>query len=149
MILDKLDVRGTPTIRLYDAKGSLKKCLTENNLVVDTGKNYLIRKAFDQFPGEEPSLDVIAVGTGTTPVQSTDTSLEAQFADTTISSFTFFDANEITLVAGFIQSVGTGTINELGLLASDDTLISRIVVSESFEKSETDFLSINWKIQIG
>lgn len=149
MIRDTIGIRGVPTIELYDGDGNLKQSLTENNLVVKTGTNYILRKAFDQFTSSEPVLEVVAVGSGTTEPTIDDTSLESQFGSSTVDTYTFTEDNEILLLTGFIQGVGTGTINELGLLATDGTLISRIVVSQSFEKTETDFLNVNWQIQIG
>jgi len=146
---DTFTVRGVPTIELYDELGNLKQSLTQNNLIVDTGKNYFLRKIFDQFSGAEPDLDIVALGSGTTAPALTDTSLESQFATATVNSYVFEENNEIVLVAGFIQGSGTGTINELGLLATDDTLISRIVVDTSFDKSATDFLNVSWTFQIG
>lgn len=146
---DTITIHGRPTIELYDASGRLLQSLTQDNLIVNTGKNYFLRKAFDQFTGSEPDLETIALGSGTTPPTVSDTSLESQNGTTSVSLYTFQSDNEITLSAGFIQGVGTGTINELGILASDGTLISRIVVSQSFNKSATDFLNVNWSIQIG
>ena len=149
MIRDALSISGVPTIELYDEDGNLKQSLTENNLVVKTGTNYILRKAFDQFSGTEPALEVVAVGSGTTAPTVEDTSLESQFDTSTVDSYSFTADNEIVLLTGFIQGVGTGTINELGLLATDGTLISRIVVSQSFEKTATDFLNVNWRFRIG
>ena len=150
MIKDTIEIQGVPTIELYDANGRLKQSLTEKNLIVKTGKNYFLRKAFDQFnSGSEPALEVVAVGSGTTTPTIDDTSLESQFDSSTVDSYSFLADNEIVLLTGFIQGVGTGTINELGLLATDGTLISRIVVSQSFEKTATDFLNVNWSFQIG
>jgi hypothetical protein len=147
---DTFNIIGVPTIELYDANGRLKQSLTERNLIVKTGKNYFLRKAFDQFgSGSEPALEVVAVGSGTTTPTIDDTSLESQFGSSTVDSYSFLSNNEIVLLTGFIQGVGTGTINELGLLATDGTLISRIVVSQSFEKTATDFLNVNWSFQIG
>jgi len=149
MIRDTIGIRGVPTIELYDGDGNLKQSLTENNLVVKTGTNYILRKAFDQFTSGEPTLEVVGVGSGTTAPTLDDTSLESQFDTSTVDTYTFTEDNEILLLTAFIQGVGTGTINELGLLATDGTLISRIVVSQSFEKTATDFLNVNWRFRIG
>jgi len=146
---DVFTVRGVPTIELYDRFGDLKQSLTQDNLIVDTGKNYFLRKIFNQFSGTEFDLDIIALGSGTTAPTLSDTSLETQFATATVNSYAFETNNEIVVIAGFIQGSGTGTINELGLLASDDTLISRIVVDTPFDKTATDFLNVSWTFQIG
>lgn len=149
MMRDTITIVGTPTIRLYDSDGNLKQETTQKNLIVDTGKNYFLRKIFDRFTGTEPDIEVIAIGSGTTAPTTADTSLETQIGSTTVSEYFFQSDNEILLSSGFIQGIGTGTINELGILASDNTLISRIVVDSTFNKSPTDFLNVNWSIQIG
>jgi len=146
---DTFTIRGVPTIELYGPNGELKQSLTQDNLIVDTGKNYFLQKIFDRFSDPAPAMEVVAVGSGTTAPTLSDTSLESQFATTTVNSYSFESNNEIVLISGFIQGTGTGTINELGLLATDDTLLSRIVVSSPFNKGAADFLSVNWSIQIG
>jgi len=149
MMKDTFNIIGVPTIELYDSNGVLKQSLTQRNLIVDTGKEYFLRKIFDRFTGTEPLLEVIAVGSGTTPPTTADTGLESQIGTSTVSEYTFQSSNEITLLTGFIQGIGTGTINELGLLATDGTLISRIVVDTTFNKGPADFLNVNWSFQVG
>lgn len=145
---DVLKITGRPTITLYDRNGNVKQHLEEDNLIVDTGKNFIVRKAFDQIADPVPEINTIAAGDGTTAAAVSDTSLENQIGETVITSYDVVD-NEIDLFATLSENVATGTINELGILTSDDTLISRIVVSTPFEKAASDFLNISWKIQIG
>jgi len=145
---DLISITGRPTITLYDRHGNVKQSLEEDNLIVDTGKNFIIQKVFDRLNDPVPEIDTIAAGDGTTAAAASDTSLENQLGETVISNYSVTD-NEITLFATISENVATGTINELGVLTSDDTLISRIVVSTPFEKAASDFLNISWSIQIG
>jgi len=145
---DYIQITGRPTITLYDQYGNVKQHLEEDNLIVDAGKNFIIKKAFDRFDDPAPEIDTIAAGDGTTTVTASDTSLENQIGETAISSYSVTD-NQITLFSTLSENVATGTISELAVLSSDDVLISRIVVSTPFEKTTTDFLNISWSIQVG
>jgi len=145
---DSIQITGRPTITLYDQYGNVKQHLKEDNLIVDTGKNFIIKKTFDRFDDPAPEIDTIAAGDGTTAAAASDTSLENQLGETVISSYSVAD-NQITLFATLSENVATGTISELAVLSSDDVLISRIVVSTPFEKTTTDFLNISWSIEVG
>jgi len=145
---DTIQITGRPTITLYDRHGSVKQHIEEDNLIVDAGKNFIIKKAFDRFVDPSPEIDTIAAGDGTTPPSASDTSLESQLGETVVRSYSVTD-NQVTLFATLSEDVATGTINELAVIASDDTLISRIVVSTPFEKTSTDFLNISWSIEVG
>jgi len=146
---DYIQITGRPTITLYDQYGNVKQHLEEDNLIVDAGKNFIIKKAFDQFDDPAPEIDTIAAGDGNTAAAaSADISLENQIGETAISSYSVSD-NQITLFATLGENVATGTINELAVLSSDNVLISRIVVSTPFEKTTTDFLNISWSIEVG
>ena len=145
---DTIQITGRPTITLYDRYGNVKQHLEEENLIVDSGKNFIIKKAFDRFDDPAPEIDTIAAGDGTTAVTASDTSLENQIGETVISSYSVIN-NQIGLFATLIENVATGTISELAVLSSDDVLISRIVVSTPFEKAASDFLNISWNITVG
>jgi len=145
---DTIKITGRPKITLYDIHGNVKQHLEEDNLIVDAGKNFIIKKVFDRFDDPAPEIDTIAAGDGTTAAAASDTSLENQLGETVISNYSVTN-NEITLFATLGENVATGTINELAVLSSDDVLISRIVVSTPFEKAASDFLNISWNIAIG
>ena len=145
---DYLNAKGWADIHLYDCKGNLKFSLTKQNLIVQTGKDYLVSKIFENFLTPQPEITKFTVGSGTTPADLSDTSLENKTGETTISSYTI-ESNKMSLFGGLIQGVGTGTISELGLETADDVLISRIVVTTPFQKTVTDFLNISWSIEVG
>jgi len=145
---DSIQITGRPTITLYDQYGNVKQHLEEYNLIVDAGKNFIIKKAFDRFDDPAPEIDTIAAGDGNTAAAASDTSLENQLGETAISSYSVTD-NQVSLFATLSENVATGTISELAVLSSDDILISRIVVSTPFEKTTTDFLNISWSIEVG
>ncbi len=66
--------------------------------------------------------------------------------------FKFVDPNvknKVHFISTFLGGVGTGTIREVGLFTNNDLLICKTVLSSPFTKSPTDYLIVNWKIQIG
>jgi len=148
MMQESFTIRGVPTITLYDQYGNVKQHLKEDNLIVDTGKNFITKKIFDRFDDPAPEINTIAAGDGTTAAAASDTALENQIGETVINSYSVTD-NETTLFATLSENVATGTISELAVLSSDDVLISRIVVSTPFEKAASDFLNISWSIEVG
>lgn len=147
---EMIKVTGTPTITLVcGLSNQIKRQETIHNLVVDAGLNFFIRKIFDDFNGSVgPEIITFAAGEGTTAAQAEDTELESEISRTSISLKTI-DGNEIDLFGGFIDTQAVGTLTEFGVLTDDDTLIARVVVSDPFEKTQTDFLNISWNFQIG
>lgn len=147
---EMIKVTGIPTITLVcGLTNKVKRQETIRNLVVDSGLNFFIRKIFDDFNGQVgPEIITFAAGEGVTTPQPEDTELESEIARTSVSIKTISD-NEIDLFGGFIDTQAVGTLTEFGVLADDDTLIARVVVSDPFEKTQTDFLNISWKFQIG
>ena len=117
---DYIQITGRPTITLYDQYGTVKQHLEEDNLIVDAGKNFIIKKAFDRFDDPVPEIDTIAAGDGTTAVAASDTSLENQLGEIIISSYSVTD-NQITLFATLSENVATGTINELAEVVREVT----------------------------
>jgi hypothetical protein len=87
---------------------------------------------------------VVAVG---------DTSLETELANAPIQ-FTFIDqvdTNLIHYISTFEENIGTGIVREVGLLSDSDPekLLCRTALTTPFVKAATDYLVVNWKLQIG
>jgi len=145
-----IKVTGTPTITLVcGISNQIKQQKTIRNLVVDAGLNFFVRKIFDDFNGSiGPEIITFAAGEGTATPQPEDTQLESEISRTSIS-LKIINGNEIELFGGFIDTQAVGTLTEFGVLSDDDTLIARVVVTEPFEKTQTDFLNISWNFQIG
>lgn len=86
-------------------------------------------------------------------VTAADNQLEHELADASIQ-FTFIDqvdTNLIHYITTFNENVGTGIIREVGLLSNSnpEKLLCRTALTTPFTKAATDYLVVNWKLQIG
>jgi hypothetical protein len=86
-------------------------------------------------------------------VTAADTALENELAEAALqySFIDQIDTNMIHYITTFEENIGTGTIREVGLL-SDSTpekLLCRTALTNPFVKAATDYLVVNWKLQIG
>jgi hypothetical protein len=146
MISTQVDIRGDVEIRLYSNDGSLVHKEDVRNLVTDAGKNLLTRKLI----GDSESIQSIAIGEGSTTATGSDTSLETEVANVDVR-FQSTENNIASFIATFEENVPTTnkTIREVGLISDNDLLICRTVLDTPFVKSTTDYLVINWKLQIG
>ena len=86
-------------------------------------------------------------------VTASDTTLENKLSDRTIQ-FNFIDqvnTNLIHYITTFEENVGTGIIREVGLSSSStpEKLLCRTALTTPFVKAATDYLVVNWKLQIG
>lgn len=86
-------------------------------------------------------------------VTPSDTELQGQLAIEPIQ-FNFvdqIDTNKAHYISTFAENIGTGTIREVGLFSdsSPAKLICRTALTTPFVKAATDYLVVNWKLQIG
>lgn len=149
MITEKLSVKGIVELELVSANGEVKQKQIVNNLVTTAGKNFIVRKIID----DSENIASIGIGSGNTAASLSDTQLESELASEDVR-FQFIDTentNILVNISTFAESVGTGTVREVGLFSdsSPKTLLCRTVVSTPFEKSATDYLNVSWKIKIG
>jgi hypothetical protein len=97
------------------------------------------------------SGDVIRVFSAV--VAAADTALEGELANAAIQ-FQFIDqvdTNLIHYITTFEENIGTGIVREVGLLSSSTPrkLLCRTALTTPFVKAATDYLVVNWKLQIG
>lgn len=143
---EKLSVSGTPTIELYSNSGELIHQQTVSNLVTSEGKNFLTNK----IVGLTETISFISIGTGTTAATLNDSQMESEVAKEDVR-FQSTENNIASFIATFAEDVPSNneTITEVGLVSDNDLLICRAALDTSFVKNTTDYLVINWKIQIG
>lgn len=144
-----ISVRGDVTVELYSSDGSLKHREDIRNLVTTAGKNFIVRK----MNGDSETINKIAIGDGSTVATLLDVSLANELARSSLQ-YTFVDTvetNVIRYICTFAENIGTGTIREVGLLSDSVTpkLLCRTVLTTPFSKQATDYLVVNWKLQIG
>lgn len=143
---DEIKLVGTPTFTLTDKDGNVKNKFTIPNLVVTTGKNLfaaIIGGSSTALPSH------MAVGTGSTPAQSTQTALGTPAGARVVLGSTAVSLNTVSYQAVFGPGVGTGALTEAGIFnaLTAGTMICRTVFP-LFTKEASDTLTINWDITI-
>jgi len=144
MISDKIKFEGHVTAELYEQSDLIQK-IEQPNLVVDTGKSYLVNRILNN---ELPLIDKIGIGAGSSVPLDSDTVLDDQTGITTILFKQIEDLNVLNFIATFPEGVGSGDIREVGLFAADNTMICRTTFTTPFNKQPSQFLNITWKLQV-
>lgn len=157
-MIENINIQGNVDLQLFTKDGELKDHRYVKNLVTTAGKAFLARKiihgTYNEGDGttvnEVEDVSSIAIGSGTTAAALTDAALETELADIDVR-FASTENNIASFITTFEENVGTGTIAEVGLLtdASPELLVCRTVLDTPFSKSATDYLVVNWKLQIG
>ena len=157
-MIENINIQGNVDLQLFTKDGELKDRCYVKNLVTTAGKAFLARKiihgTYNEGDGttvnEVEDVSSIAIGSGTTAAALTDAALETELADIDVR-FASTENNIASFITTFEENVGTGTIAEVGLLtdASPELLVCRTVLDTPFSKSATDYLVVNWKLQIG
>lgn len=143
-MIEKFKLTGTPTFTLYDANGDIKLKFTKNNMIVSSGKQWIIERLSATPPVD---MEYIAIGSNNTNPLSANTSLIDEITRT--SFVAVYGANSMTFTATFGPGVGTGTIGEAGVFNNvvGGTMLSRIACTP-FTKSAVDTLSIEWVFEL-
>jgi hypothetical protein len=120
--------------------------LEKKNLIVQAGKNFLASAVINS---STPFVGM-AIGTGTTPASTSDTTLETEIARAAFTSSSV-STNVVSLSNTYAAGTGTGSISEAGIFTnatSGGTMLSHVVFS-SIGKGALDTLTINWTITVG
>ena len=146
MIIDKMKAKGRLNIVLKDQDGNVKDTRQVDNLVVDTGLDYIASRMKD---ATATAMSHMALGSGTTAAAAGDTDLESILGSREALDSTTVTDNTITYVSSFEAGDGTGAVTEAGIFnaSSGGTMLCRTVFSV-VNKSQNDTLSITWSIQI-
>jgi len=141
---DSFKPEGEITFKLTNSKGEVKET-TVRNLVVSGGRTWITARMGGDTP---PLMSSIAVGTGTTAAELTDTALEAQIdiAEMTEPGGNV-TANVIAYSATFPAGNATGAITEAGIFNEDDLMLSRSVFPV-INKQADDVLNVIWRVRI-
>lgn len=150
MITETTNVKGTVSLAVYRADGTLKSQTTIPNLIVNSGKAYIAGRLIG-----DPAAAAywMAIGTGATGALVGQTILSNEVARVATSSVTQggTNNNELTFAATF----GPGTpasaqgVVEAGIFmaSSGGTMLNRATFN-SVAKDTTDTLVINWTVII-
>lgn len=145
MLSDRLQATGRLVLVVTDESGREKERREVENLVVDTGLDFIASR----MGGTSDSvMSHMAVGTGSTAAAAGDTTLETETARVALDTATV-TGDEIEYVATFPAGTGTGALTEAGVLnnSTGGTLLCRTVFSV-INKGASDSLTITWTVTI-
>lgn len=144
---DKCKLKGNVEIILCDKGGNIKDQREIENTIVDGGYDFICDVIGNTTqPGD---MAWTAIGTGTTPVSSTDTTLETEVARITNTYNHVPGTKFFTHIALYATGVGTGDITESALLnASSTGIMLNRVVFPVVSKLTGDTLNIVWTITL-
>jgi hypothetical protein len=142
-----LNIRGDIELTLIDSiTGEIKFKLQKKNLIVNTGKAFIISRMKDTTSG---AMTHIGIGSGTVDPALGDTSLGNQVARNAMTtSGGVVSGNSITYSVTFGAGVGTNAaLSEAGIFnaATGGTMLSRVEFSP-VGKGASDILTIDWTI---
>lgn len=149
---DLLSVKGWVTLSSYyfidSDKTHLEKIeeITQNNLVTNSGKIFFAKKIIDDL--SNVSISKIGIGSDDTTAVVTNTELGQSFFEKPIINSTTTN-NIIKFQTAILTNEGSGSIRELGLFTSDNTMVCRIVLNTPFIKLADEILTIEWFLQVG
>ena len=147
-IVENLNLRGYPEVKLYNRVGELIHYEEVPNLITTAGKEVFAGNLLADR-GDRETVASIAIGTGLTEATLDDLLMEDESADEPVR-FEMTELNFASFISTFEENVASDQqISEIGLYGSKRTLICRTILINPFYKAPTDYLVINWKIQIG
>jgi hypothetical protein len=133
---------GTVTVRVYGPDGIVIN--QHRNQVVNTGQHWIATR----IVGGGKAVSHIEVGTGTSPVASTDTRLQSPLHRQALKATPTVANNTITFTAHLAEGQATGPITEYGLFdaATGGILVARMVEAV-VTKSATMAMDIVWQME--
>lgn len=146
MITDKMKAKGRLNIVLKDQNGNVKETREVDNLVVDTGLDYIASRMKD---ATATAMSHMALGSGTTAAAAGNTDLESILGSREALDSTTVTDNTVTYVSSFEAGDATGAVTEAGIFnaSTGGTMLCRTVFSV-VNKGANDTLSITWTITL-
>ena len=145
MMNDGLKLRGDVALVLRDKNGNVKEERKINNLIVNTGLNFIC----DRMKNDETAMSHMALGSGSTAAAASDTTLGSQLGSREALDSDTVSNNTITYTSSFEAGDATGAVTEAGIFnaASGGTMLCRTVFAV-VNKSADDSLSVTWTITL-
>lgn len=150
---DSFSSSGIPIFTLRDETGRIKEVRIIKNLITSAGKAGLASRC--NGSGAEAAFTYLAVGTGNTAANVTDTTLQTELAtsglsrvNATTSRTTTSVTNDTAKLSTIFSVSGTVAVTEAGILnaASVGTLLSRQVFT-AINVVSGDTLTLNYSVQ--
>ena len=145
MMNDGLKLRGDVALVLRDKDGNIKDERLIENLIVDTGLNFIC----DRMKDDETAMTHMALGSGSTAAAAGDTTLGSQLGSREALDSSTVTNNQIVYVASFEAGDATGAVTEAGIFnaSTGGTMLCRTVFSV-VNKAADDTLTVNWTITL-
>lgn len=145
MIIDGLKAKGTLDIVVRGPDGNIKDEKKVENLIVDTGLDYIASRMNGT---SESVMSHMAVGTGSTAAAAADTALGTELSRQSLTSTTVTD-NAIAYVASYAAGTATGSLTEAGIFNANSggTMLCRTVFG-TVTKAADDSMTITWTITV-
>jgi hypothetical protein len=145
MMNDGLKLRGDVALVLRDKDGNIKDERLIENLIVDTGLNFIC----DRMKDDETAMTHMALGSGSTAAAAGDTTLGSQLGSREALDSSTVTNNQIVYVSSFEAGDATGAVTEAGIFnaSSGGTMLCRTVFSV-VNKAADDTLTVNWTITL-
>ena len=145
MMNDGLKLRGDVALVLRDKDGNVKDERKIENLIVNTGLNFIC----DRMKDDETAMTHMALGSGSTAAAAGDTTLGSQLGSREALDSSTVTSNQIVYVASFEAGDATGAVTEAGIFnaSSGGTMLCRTVFSV-VNKAADDTLTVNWTITL-
>ena len=142
---DGLKLRGDVALVLRDKDGNVKDERKIENLIVDTGLNFIC----DRMKDDETAMTHMALGSGSTAAAANDTTLGSQLGSREALDSSTVTNNQIVYVASFEAGDATGAVTEAGIFnaSTGGTMLCRTVFSV-VNKASDDTLTVNWTITL-
>jgi len=146
MIIENMKAKGRLSIVLKDVDGNIKDTREVDNLVVDTGLDYIASRMKD---ATATAMSHMALGSGTTAAAAGDTDLESVLGSREALDSTTVTDNTVQYVSSFEAGDATGAVTEAGIFnaSTGGTMLCRTVFSV-VNKGANDTLSITWSISL-
>lgn len=146
-LIDPIKAKGSLVIVLRGPDGKIKEERKVENLVVQTGLNYIASRMKD---ASATAMTHMAVGTNNTAAANGDTALGAEVSlSRTALTSTNVTTNSVAYACTFAAGTGTGALTEAGIFdaSSSGTMLARTVFS-TVNKGAADSLTITWTVTV-
>ena len=146
MLNDSLKLKGRVGIVLKDKDGNVKETRNIDNLVVDTGLDYIASRMKD---ATATAMTHMALGSGSTAAAAGDTDLGSILGSRELLDSTTVTDNTIQYVSSFEAGEATGAVTEAGIFnaSTGGTMLCRTVFSV-VNKAADDTMSVTWTVTI-
>ena len=146
MIIENMKAKGRLSIVLKDKDGNIKDTREVDNLVVNTGLDYIASRMKD---ATATAMTHMGLGSGSTAAAAGDTDLGSLLGSREALDSTTVTSNAIEYVASFEAGDATGAVTEAGIFnaASGGTMLCRTVFSV-VNKQANDSMTVTWAITL-